>query len=57
VRCLDTFGKHAAHCRELSGFKYGQDMFIGVFDIFRRAGIFVKKETPVNFLIDPQEGR
>ncbi|KAK2439585.1 hypothetical protein QL285_024234 [Trifolium repens] len=28
-----------------------------LFDIFRRAGIYVKKEAPVNFLTDPQEGR
>jgi hypothetical protein len=28
-----------------------------LFDIFRRAGISVKKEAPVNFLTDPQEGR
>jgi hypothetical protein len=27
------------------------------FDIFRRAGISIKKEAPVNFLTDPQEGR
>jgi hypothetical protein len=28
-----------------------------LFDIFRRAGISVKKDAPVNFLTDPQEGR
>ncbi|KAK2399459.1 hypothetical protein QL285_049269 [Trifolium repens] len=28
-----------------------------LFDIFRRAGISVKKEAPVNFLTDPLEGR
>jgi hypothetical protein len=56
--CLDTFGEHAAHCRELPGFKYRHDLVRDVlFDIFRRAGISVKKEAPVNFLTDPQEGR
>jgi hypothetical protein len=28
-----------------------------LFDIFRRVGISVNKEAPVNFLIDPQKGR
>ncbi|PNX68064.1 auxilin-like protein [Trifolium pratense] len=40
--------------KELPGFKLVRDV---LFDIFRRAGIFVKKEAPVNFLTDPQEGR
>jgi hypothetical protein len=54
--CLDTFGEHAAHCRELPGFKYRHDLVRDVlFDIFRRAGISVKKEAPVNFLTDPRE--
>ncbi|KAK2365696.1 hypothetical protein QL285_079166 [Trifolium repens] len=56
--CLDTFGEHVAYCRELSGFKYRHDLVREVlFDIFRRAGISVKKEVPVNFLTDPQEDR
>ncbi|KAK2361377.1 hypothetical protein QL285_086534 [Trifolium repens] len=56
--CLDTFGEQATYCRELPGFKYRHDLVRDVlFDIFRRAGISVKKEAPVNFLIDPQEGR
>ncbi|MCI11809.1 auxilin-like protein, partial [Trifolium medium] len=24
--CLDTFGEHASHCRELSDFKYRHDL-------------------------------
>ena len=56
--CLDSFGEHAVHCRELPGFKYRHDLVRDVlFDIFRRAGISVKKEAPVNFLTDPMEGR
>ncbi|KAK2382839.1 hypothetical protein QL285_070352 [Trifolium repens] len=55
---LDTFGEHAAHCRELPGFNYRHDLVSDVlFYIFRRARISVKKEAPVNFLTDPQEGR
>ncbi|KAK2378329.1 hypothetical protein QL285_078892 [Trifolium repens] len=53
--CLDTFGEHAVHCRELPGFKYRHDLVRDVFfDIFRRAGIYVKKEAPMNVLTDPQ---
>ncbi|MFS7909077.1 putative exostosin [Helianthus anomalus] len=56
--CLDSFGERAVHCRELPGFKYRHDLVRDVlFDIFRCAGIFAKKETPVNFLTDPLEGR
>jgi hypothetical protein len=56
--CLDNFGEHAVHCRELSGFKYRHDFVRDVlFDIFRRIGVSVKKEAPVNFLTDPQVGR
>ena len=56
--CLDSFGEHAVHCKELPGFKYRHDMVRDVlFDIFRRAGISVKKEAPVNFLTDPMDGR
>ncbi|PNX59641.1 auxilin-like protein, partial [Trifolium pratense] len=56
--CLDTFEDHAVHCRELPGFKYRHDLVRDVlFDIFRRAGISMKKEAPVNFLTDPQEAR
>ena len=56
--CLDSFGEHAVHCKELPGFKYRHDLVRDVlFDIFRRAGVSVKKEAPVNFLTDPSEGR
>ncbi|PNY18074.1 auxilin-like protein [Trifolium pratense] len=56
--CLDTFGEHAAHCRDLLGFKYRHDLVRDMlFDIFRRARISLKKEAPRNFLIDPQEGK
>jgi hypothetical protein len=58
VKCLDTFEEHAAHCRELTGFKYRNDLVRDVlFDIFRRAGISVKKKALVNFLTDSHEGR
>ncbi|KAK2411257.1 hypothetical protein QL285_046551 [Trifolium repens] len=56
--CLDTFGQHAAHCRVLPCFKYRHDLVRDMlFDIFRRAGISVKKEAPMNFLTDPQKGK
>ncbi|KAJ0624632.1 hypothetical protein HanIR_Chr01g0045151 [Helianthus annuus] len=46
------------HCRELPGFKYRHDLVMDViFDIFRHAGISARKETPVNFLTGPLEGR
>jgi hypothetical protein len=55
---LDRFGEHAVHYQELQGFKYMHDLVRNVlFDVFRCAGIFAKKLTPVNFLIDPLEGR
>ena len=56
--CLDTFGEHAVHCKELPGFKYRHDMVRDIlFYICRRAGISAKKEAPVNFLTDPLDGR
>ncbi|GKE45440.1 putative reverse transcriptase domain-containing protein [Tanacetum coccineum] len=56
--CLDSFGEHAVHCKELPRFKYRHDMARDVlFDICRRAGISAKKEAPVNFLTDPSDGR
>ncbi|PNY14294.1 auxilin-like protein, partial [Trifolium pratense] len=56
--CLDQIGEHAVHCKELPGFKYRHDFVMDVLcDIFKRAGVSVKKEVPVNFLTDPQEGR
>ncbi|MFS7889274.1 putative reverse transcriptase domain, exostosin [Helianthus anomalus] len=34
--CLDSFGEHAVHCKELPGFKYRHDLVRDVlFDIFR----------------------
>ena len=56
--CLDKYGEHALHCRELSGFKYRHDFVRdALMDILRRAGISAKKEAPVNFLTDPSKGR
>ena len=56
--CLDRFGEHALHCKELPGFKYRHDWVRDVlWDVLRRAGISAKKEAPVNFLTDPREGR
>lgn len=56
--CLDTFGEHMIHYRELLDFKYGHDLVRDVMlDIFRCVGVSVKKETLVNFLTDPLEGR
>ena len=56
--CLNTFGEHAVHCKELPRFKYRHGFVRGVlFDIFRRAGISVKKEAPVNFLTEPLDRR
>ncbi|PNY05244.1 auxilin-like protein [Trifolium pratense] len=44
--------------RELPDFKYRHDLVRDMFfDIFRHAGISVKKEAPVNFLTDSQEAR
>ncbi|GJZ61788.1 hypothetical protein Tco_0617925 [Tanacetum coccineum] len=46
IACLDSFGEHAVHCKELPGFKYQHDMVRDIlFDICRRAGISVKKEA------------
>ncbi|PNX96876.1 auxilin-like protein [Trifolium pratense] len=56
--CMDRFGEHAVHCRELTGFKYRHDFVRDVlFYVFKRARLFVKKEALVNFLTDPLEGR
>nr|GEW29921.1 putative reverse transcriptase domain-containing protein [Tanacetum cinerariifolium] len=56
--CLDSFGEHAVHCKELSGFKYRHDMVrTSFFYICRRVGIFAKKEAPANFLTDMSDGR
>ncbi|GJZ84461.1 hypothetical protein Tco_0649800 [Tanacetum coccineum] len=56
--CLDSFGEHAVHCKELPGFKYRHDLVRDVlYDVLKRAEISSKKEAPVNFLTDPLEGR
>ncbi|GKA31056.1 hypothetical protein Tco_0717361 [Tanacetum coccineum] len=56
--CLDSFGEHAVHCKELPGFKYRHDFVRDVlYDVLKRAGISSRKEAPVNFLTDPLEGR
>nr|GEU28923.1 putative reverse transcriptase domain-containing protein [Tanacetum cinerariifolium] len=56
--CLDSFRKHVVHCKEFSGFKYRHNMVKDVlFYVCRRVGISAKKEAPVNFLIDPLDGR
>ncbi|GKE23836.1 hypothetical protein Tco_1435348 [Tanacetum coccineum] len=56
--CLDSFGEHAVHYKELLGFKYRHDMVRDVlFDVCRRAMISAKKKAPVNFLTDPLDGR
>ncbi|GJT00103.1 hypothetical protein Tco_0821272 [Tanacetum coccineum] len=56
--CLDSFGEHDVHCKELPGLKYRHDMVRDVsFDVCRRAGISAKKEAPVNFLTDLMDGR
>ncbi|XP_076935722.1 uncharacterized protein LOC143602539 [Bidens hawaiensis] len=56
--CLDSFGEHAVHCKELPGFKYRHDLVRDVlYDVLKRAGISAKKEAPVNFLTDPLDGR
>ncbi|GJX09420.1 hypothetical protein Tco_0199279 [Tanacetum coccineum] len=56
--CLDSFGEHAVHYKELLGFKYRHDMVRDViFDVCRRARISAKKEAHVNFLTDPLDGR
>jgi hypothetical protein len=35
--CLDSFGEHTVHCKELLGFKYRHDIVRAVlFDICRR---------------------
>lgn len=55
---LYTFGEHTIRCKKFPDFKYKRDFVTDVlFDIFRWTWVSVKKETPMNFLIDPQEGR
>ncbi|CAL5198266.1 unnamed protein product [Lathyrus oleraceus] len=56
--CLDIFGEHTIHCKGSPIFKY-QHEFVrdALFDIFRCASIFGKKEVPLNLLTNPQEGK
>lgn len=43
--CLDTFGKHTLHCRELLGFKYQHDFVRNaIFYIFRWTWVSLKKK-------------
>ncbi|GJY02843.1 hypothetical protein Tco_0360995 [Tanacetum coccineum] len=56
--CLDSFGEHAVHCKELPGFKYQHDMVRDVlFVVCRHVGISVKRESHVNFSTDPLDER
>jgi len=56
--CLITFGEHVVHCKELLHFKYRHNFVMDIlFDIFRRAGVSLKKEAHVNFLTDPLDRR
>ncbi|MCI14181.1 auxilin-like protein, partial [Trifolium medium] len=50
--CLDNFGDHAVHCRELPNFKYSMTLSEISFLIVLGA-----REAPVNFLTDPQKGQ
>ena len=55
---MDSFGEHAIHYKELLGFKYRHGIVRDVlFNIFKRVGVSGKKETLVNFLTGPTEGR
>ncbi|GKA04893.1 hypothetical protein Tco_0684013 [Tanacetum coccineum] len=40
--CLDSFGEHAVHCKELPGFKYKHDLVRDVlYDVLKRARKFL----------------
>ncbi|CAK8543438.1 unnamed protein product [Lathyrus sativus] len=55
--CLNTFGEHTIHCREIPSFKYQHDLVMDdFFDIFQRVGVSVMKNASRNFLTDPYEG-
>ncbi|KAJ0575020.1 putative ubiquitinyl hydrolase 1 [Helianthus annuus] len=48
--CLDKFGEHALHCRELPGFKYRHDFVRdALMDILRRAGSRRRKRHQLIF--------
>jgi hypothetical protein len=53
--CLNTFGEHAVHCKELPDFKYRHDFVRDVFFyILRQAGV---SAASVNFLTNPLDRR
>ena len=55
---LETLGEHVVHCKEFPDFNYKHDFVRDLlFDIFRRAGVPVKKEVLVNFLTDTLDRR
>nr|GEY23295.1 hypothetical protein [Tanacetum cinerariifolium] len=46
--CLDFFGEHAVHCKELPGFKYRHDMVRDVlFDIWKHACVDLTGVSPL----------
>jgi len=48
------FREHTIHCKVILGYRYIHDFVRDVLlDILRRAGLSVKNETHVNFLLDP----
>jgi hypothetical protein len=48
--CLDTFGEHKVHCRELPSFKYKHDFVKDALcDIFKCEGVSTKKEAALNY--------
>lgn len=54
---LDIFGEHTIYCKEFPNFKYRYDFVRdALFDLFRRAEIYVKTTMLMNYLTDPQEG-
>ncbi|KAF5762881.1 hypothetical protein HanXRQr2_Chr15g0673831 [Helianthus annuus] len=56
--CMDKYGEHPVHCKELPRFKYRHEWVQDVlWGILRRAGISAKKKAHVNFLTNPMEGR
>jgi hypothetical protein len=53
---MDTLKQYTIHHKDLPGFNYKHEFRDVLFYIFRRAGVFMKKETSLNFLTDAQEG-
>lgn len=55
---MDTFGEYTIHCKELPEFIYRHEFVRDVlFHIFMCTWVSVKKETIVDFLTEPREGR